>query len=132
MTTLMTVLGWACTLGLILLLILIAGDLLFVLLHKLLRLYGDRIENETRQRVGAELGSDAWWFSESPDTSNAMRLYAQTLVTGSSPGISQLRDEWRKMATADKSTADYAAKCDATVERIGVLVKDVEMTADKS
>ena len=105
MTTFMSVLGWLCTLGLIVLLILIAGDLLFVLLHKLLRLYGDRIENETRQRVGAELGSDAWWFGESPDTSAAMRLYAQTLVTGMSPGVSQLRDEWRKMRSDRESAA---------------------------
>jgi len=103
MTGTMALLGWLCTLGLIVLLVLIAGNLAMVMAHKLLSLYGDRVRADERQRVGASLGADAWWFSESPETCSALRLYAQTLVTGVSPGVSGLREEWRKMNT-DTST----------------------------
>ena len=97
MSAFMSVVGWLCTLGLIVLLVLIAGNLAMVMAYKLLDLYGDRVRADERQRVGASLGSDAWWFSESPETCSALRLYAQTLVTGCSPGVSGLREEWRKM-----------------------------------
>ena len=105
MTTFMQVLGWLCTLGLIVLLVLIAANLAMVMAHKLLCLYGDRVRADEQQRIGARIGADAWWFSESPQTCSALRLYAQTLVTGSSPGISGLRDEWRKVNAVQQEGA---------------------------
>lgn len=50
---------------------------------------------KTLAEAGRSLGATAWWFSESPDTSLAIRIVAERMANGLAFDSSQMRDQWR-------------------------------------
>lgn len=64
------------------------------------------IENQwelAARRVGADLLSNSWWFSESQDTMRALQLIAGRLMRDGSCGmaIEEVRTDWRNERNYD-------------------------------
>jgi ribosomal protein L16/L10AE len=51
---------------------------------------------KTLTEAGRSLGASAWWFSECPDTSLAIRIIAERMKDGMGFDSNQMREQWRK------------------------------------
>lgn len=61
------------------------------------------VASKTRLAIGRSIGSSAWWFSESPDTSLALRLLAERITDGTGIDPIKWRAEWQKGRAAPAS-----------------------------
>jgi hypothetical protein len=70
------------------------------------------IDIKTRHEVGRSIGASAWWFSESPDTSLALRILSEKLINNGCADADQWRQQWReaKTANAQQHGAGHADK----------------------
>lgn len=96
MTTFISIFGWIC---LALLCVAFAGlavALAATACKKALERFEWAVDAKTRHEVGRSIGASAWWFSECPDTSLALRILAERLVNQGGADADQWREQWRK------------------------------------
>jgi hypothetical protein len=58
-----------------------------------------------RVRLGNQLISDSWWFSENGEVSGAVRLIGEAMVRNNGDGydVSRVREQWRTQVSAKKA-----------------------------
>ena len=96
MSTFVTIVGWLC---LVFICLGIASAVVYaaaVACSKALERFEWAIDAKTRHEVGRSIGASAWWFSECPDTSLALRILAERLMTQGGADADQWREQWRK------------------------------------
>jgi hypothetical protein len=96
MTTAATVIGWFLMCSFAIVMICYAIGYLLGKLERLLLHYKTEVAKGALHHVGRELQGDACWFTESEDTSLALKLLGDNLVNKQAWNISELREEWRR------------------------------------
>lgn len=96
MNTFATYVGWFC-----LALLCLAGAALAVTCaadacRRTLERFEWAIDAKTRQEIGRSIDASGWWFSESPDTSLAIRIIGTRLARGESTDADSMREQWRR------------------------------------
>jgi hypothetical protein len=93
------VVGWTCIVVICLIALALAVALAAYLCGKALERFEFAIAMKARQDAGRSLDASAWWFSESPDTSLAIRIIGTRLARGESIDADTMREQWRKAKT---------------------------------
>lgn len=91
-----TFVGWFCLAVLSLAVCAAACGWAGYMISKALERFEWAVDSKTRAEVGRSIGASAWWFSESPDTSLALRILAERLMTQGDADANQWREQWRK------------------------------------
>jgi hypothetical protein len=77
---------------------------------------------KTLQEAGRSIGASAWWFSECPDTSLALRILAERMTNGLAVSdTSNWREQWQKGRRASNCTRSHphenmSAECERLTE----------------
>lgn len=104
MSTFVTIMGWLC---LALICFGIAATVVYAAAtacSKALERFEWAIDAKTRHEVGRSIGASAWWFSECPDTSLALRILAERLMNQGGADADQWREQWRKARKTEPAT----------------------------
>lgn len=105
MNTFVTIFGWICLgaicVALCALVVVAAAESC----HRALERFEWAIAAKTRHEVGRSIGASAWWFSECPDTSLALRILAERLINQGAADANDWRQQWRNARQpSDKAT----------------------------
>lgn len=96
MSNFVTGVGWFVIAALALALACFAICCVLWLYEKAMERFESAVAAKTLASTGRSLGATAWWFSESPDTSLAIRIVAERMVDGRGFDSNQMREQWRK------------------------------------
>lgn len=89
--------GFAATVGLAFLAWMCAVDSTERLVTRL----QDQGAEKAKKLIYNQIITDSWWFSQSKEANEAMKIYGQNQLKGSSD-ISSIREEWRKAVAGAK------------------------------
>lgn len=96
MNTFVTAVGWFVIAVLSFAAACAAGSLLIWRFQKALERFEWAVDAKTRHEMGRSIGASAWWFSECPDTSLALRILAERLINEGGADADQWRTQWRQ------------------------------------
>lgn len=122
MTTFVTCIGWFV---LAMLSVASASGMICLALYlyeKAMQRFEWAVAAKTLQETGRSIGASAWWFSECPDTSLALRLLAERMTNGLAiSDTSNWREQWRKGRRSPNCTRshpheDMSAECERLTE----------------
>jgi apolipoprotein N-acyltransferase len=105
MNSFVTGVGWFVIAMLALALACFAVCCVLWLYEKAMERFEFAVAAKTLASAGRSLGATSWWFSESPDTSLAIRIVAERMTNGLGFDSNQMREQWRK-GRADSATGD--------------------------
>lgn len=96
MTTFITIMGWVTVAAVCIALAAFGVALAADQCRRALERFEWAVDAKTRHEVGRSIGASAWWFSENPDTSLALRILAERLINQGGADADQWREQWRK------------------------------------
>lgn len=106
MTAFVTCIGWFVIAMLALALAVGMVCLALWLYQKAMERFEWAVAAKTLSESGRSLGACAWWFSECPDTTLALRIVAERMTGGMGFDANQMREQWRKGRVTDNSAPE--------------------------
>lgn len=82
------------------------------LYEKAMQRFESAVAANTLSEAGRSLGATAWWFSEYPATSLAIRIVAERMTSGMGFDANQMRAQWRKGAQPTSPSAGASTNAD--------------------
>jgi hypothetical protein len=91
-----TIVGWLCIAAICLAVAAFAVGFAAQACRVALQRFEWAVDEKTRHEIGRSISASGHWFSENPDTSLAIRILGERLMTGQSTDSDQWREQWRK------------------------------------